>query len=213
MVPAKVIVRRYIRKKYACPRGHAVRTAELPPSVIDKGKYEALVYAHLAVAKYGDHLPLTRLEGIYKRHGFPLAKSSMWEMLRRTSEIAAEPILRPEARRIVLGTKESLGSTGERVTSAMSRRFRGTSGPGLPPGVEGLLDALRHSIAGDESDRSRSLARAWLSRRGARSDSRSMYACLFGVLLERRLASRRPGKMAPQARKHVYKARKRSSCC
>jgi len=93
MVPAKVIVRRYVRRKYACPRGHAVKTAELPASVIDKGKYEASVYAHLAVAKYGDHLPLTRLEGIYKRHGFAIAKSSMWEMLRRTSEVAAEPIL------------------------------------------------------------------------------------------------------------------------
>ena len=93
IVPAKMLVRRYVRKKYGCPSGHAVKTAELPDSVIDKGKYEASVYAHLAVAKYGDHLPLNRLEGIYKRGGLSLAKSSMWEMLRRTDELAARPIL------------------------------------------------------------------------------------------------------------------------
>ena len=94
IVPAKMIARRYERKKYACPEGHAVRTAELPPTVVDKGKYEPSVYAHLAVAKYGDHLPLNRLEGIYKRGGFHLPKSTMWEMIQRTGEIAAEPILR-----------------------------------------------------------------------------------------------------------------------
>lgn len=72
IVPAQVLVRRYERKKYACSEGHAVRTAELPPTVIDKGKYESSVHTHLAVAKYGDHLPLNRLEGIYKRSGFHL---------------------------------------------------------------------------------------------------------------------------------------------
>jgi transposase len=94
IIPAKMLVRRYVRRKYGCPDGHAVRTAELPASVIDKGKYEASVYAHLAVAKYGDHLPLNRLEGIYKRSGFSLARSSMWEMLARTDEVAAQPILK-----------------------------------------------------------------------------------------------------------------------
>ncbi len=94
IIPARMLVTRYLRKKYACPDGHAVRTAELPPTVIDKGKYEASVYAHLAVAKYGDHLPLHRLEGIYKRNGFSLAKSTMWDMLRRTDELVAQPILK-----------------------------------------------------------------------------------------------------------------------
>lgn len=94
IVPARIVVRRYVRKKYGCPAGHCVRTAELPPSVIDKGKYEASVYAHLAVAKYGDHVPLNRLEGIYKRNGLYLRRSSMWEMLARIDEIAAGPILR-----------------------------------------------------------------------------------------------------------------------
>jgi transposase len=94
IIPARMMVKRYVRKKYACPSGHGVRTPDLPSPLIDKCKYERSVYAHLAVAKYGDHLPLHRLAGIYKRHGFSLPKSTMWEMLRRVDEIAAEPILR-----------------------------------------------------------------------------------------------------------------------
>jgi transposase len=94
IIPARMMVKRYVRKKYACPEGHGVRTPDLPSPLIDKCKYERSVYAHLAVAKYGDHLPLHRLSGIYKRHGFSLPKSTMWEMLQRVDEIAAQPILR-----------------------------------------------------------------------------------------------------------------------
>jgi len=41
VVPARIVVRRYVRKKYACPDGHAVRTASAPEGVIDGAKYEA----------------------------------------------------------------------------------------------------------------------------------------------------------------------------
>lgn len=101
IIPARLVVKQYVRKKYACPGGHAVRTAELPPSLIEKCKYEPSVYAQLAVAKYGDHLPLHRLSGIYRRQGFSLPKSTMWEMLRRVDEIAAEPILRQMRRELL----------------------------------------------------------------------------------------------------------------
>ena len=39
------------------------------------------------------HLPLHRLSGIFKRHGFHLPKQTMWEMLRRVDEVFAAPIL------------------------------------------------------------------------------------------------------------------------
>ena len=104
IIPARMLVRRYVRHKYACPQGHGVRTAPAPSSLIERCKYERSVYAHLAVAKYGDHLPLTRLAGIYKRQGFWLAKSTMWEMLRRVDEIAAQAILR-QAHRELLAEK------------------------------------------------------------------------------------------------------------
>jgi len=92
-IPARLVVKRYVRSKYACPDGHGVRTASLPDGVIDGGKYEASVYAHIATAKYHDHLPLHRLQGIFKRYGEPIAKSSMWDMLVRTDELVAQPVL------------------------------------------------------------------------------------------------------------------------
>jgi transposase len=94
VVPARIVVRRYVRKKYACPDGHAVKTAPAPEGVIDGAKYEASVYAHVATAKYADHLPLHRLEGIFKRHGVHLAKQTMWDMLVKVDELLAQPILR-----------------------------------------------------------------------------------------------------------------------
>ena len=94
MVPARIVVRRYVRKKYACPAGHGVKTAPPPEGVIDGAKYEASVYAHVVTAKYADHLPLHRLEGIFKRHGVELAKQTMWDMLVTVDELLAQPILR-----------------------------------------------------------------------------------------------------------------------
>lgn len=94
VVPARIVVRRYVRKKYACPDGHAVKTAAAPEGVVDGAKYEASVYAHVATAKYADHLPLHRLEGIFKRHGVHLPRQTMWDMLVTVDELLAQPILR-----------------------------------------------------------------------------------------------------------------------
>ena len=93
IVPARLEVNRYLRKKYACPDGHGIKTAAAPPGVIEGAKYEASVYAWLATTKYGDHVPLNRLEGILKRDGVHLPKQSMWDMLVRLDEIVAQPVL------------------------------------------------------------------------------------------------------------------------
>ena len=93
-IPAKIVVKRYVRAKYACPEGHEVKAATLPDGVIDRGKYEASVYAHIATAKYADHIPLHRLEGMFKRNGVELSKQSMWDMLVRTDELVAQPIMK-----------------------------------------------------------------------------------------------------------------------
>ena len=92
-VPARIVVMRYLKKKYACPNGHCVKTPDTPPSLIDRCKYEPSVYAHLVASKYQDHLPLNRLEGIFKRHGMKIPKQTMWEMLSRVDEVCATPIL------------------------------------------------------------------------------------------------------------------------
>ena len=93
IVPAKLIVKRYVRKKYSCCNACSVKTPTLPGSLLDKGKYEPSVYAYLATAKYGDHIPLHRLSGIFKRHGMKLPTSTMWDLLSQLDGVVAQPIL------------------------------------------------------------------------------------------------------------------------
>ena len=39
----RIRVRRCVKKKYACPDGHAVKTADAPAALIDRCKYEPSV--------------------------------------------------------------------------------------------------------------------------------------------------------------------------
>jgi len=94
MIPARMCVKRYERPKYACPDGHAVKVAALPDGVIDRGKYEASVYAFVATSKYADHLPLNRIQGILKRYGAHLPRQTMWDLLVRLDELVAQPVLK-----------------------------------------------------------------------------------------------------------------------
>ncbi|RMD62164.1 hypothetical protein D6833_07290 [Candidatus Parcubacteria bacterium] len=76
VIPSQLVVCRYGNPKYACPAGHAVKSAALPEGVVvecipsphrsaGRTEYEASVNAHVATAKYADFLPLHRLEGIF----------------------------------------------------------------------------------------------------------------------------------------------------
>ena len=78
-------------------RGHGAGArdpAEAPPAVIDRGKYEASAYAYVTVSKYGDHIPLNRLSGMFKRSGVHLPKQTMWDMLVTVNELVAQPMLK-----------------------------------------------------------------------------------------------------------------------
>jgi transposase len=102
VIPAQIIVNQYVRKKYACPDNHTVLMGPPPPpTLIEKGKYEPSVYAHIAVGKFADHLPLNRQQGRFKRYDIDLPKQTMWEMLDRADEVAVGPIL-THARRELL---------------------------------------------------------------------------------------------------------------
>ena len=92
-VPARIVVRRWVREKLACPKGHGVVTAKAPAALIRRCKYEPSVYAHVVASKYADHLPLHRMQGIFKRHGVHLPKQTMWDMLVTVDELVAQPVL------------------------------------------------------------------------------------------------------------------------
>ena len=93
LIPAKVIVNQYVRHRYACKRGHHVVTAPAPPGVMERAKYEPSVFAHIVTKKYSDHVPLHRLEAIFKRQGFRIPKQTMWDMVSRVAELLS-PVLK-----------------------------------------------------------------------------------------------------------------------
>lgn len=78
-IPGSVLVREYVRPVYACPKeceGQVV-VAKNPSSPIEKGLPGPGLLAHVAVSKYADHLPLNRMEGILRRHGVDIRRSTM----------------------------------------------------------------------------------------------------------------------------------------
>jgi hypothetical protein len=75
-------------QKYACPKGCTLVTAQKPPAPIEKGLAGPGLLAHVAVSKYGDHLPLHRQESIFARHGVELSRKTMCDWMRQCAELA-----------------------------------------------------------------------------------------------------------------------------
>lgn len=77
-IPACVEVVEDVRIKYACRQcAGKVVVADLPSKPIAKGSADASMIAYVATSKFADHLPLHRLEGIFRRHGLELVRSTM----------------------------------------------------------------------------------------------------------------------------------------
>jgi transposase len=93
-LPASLVVLQHIRPKYACQacQGQVV-IADRLPEPIDKGLPGPGLLAHIAVSKYADHLPLYRLEGIFKRSGVELSRSTMCDWMAVTAELLS-PIVK-----------------------------------------------------------------------------------------------------------------------
>jgi transposase len=81
-VPASLVVIEHRRPKYACPdcKAHVV-IAERLPEPIEKGLPGPGLMAHVATSKFADHLPLYRQEGIYRRWGVEISRSTMCDWM------------------------------------------------------------------------------------------------------------------------------------
>ena len=75
--PGTFTVERHVRGKWACGACQKLVQAPIPAQIIDKGIPTSNLLADVLVAKYGDHLPLYRLEDIYARAGVPLPRSTL----------------------------------------------------------------------------------------------------------------------------------------
>jgi transposase len=101
-VPASLLVLQHVRPKYACKScaAHVVIAPRLPDP-IEKGLPGPGLLAHVAVSKYADHLPLHRQEGILRRHGVDLSRSTMCDWMADVGSLLA-PIVKEMKRRILL---------------------------------------------------------------------------------------------------------------
>lgn len=75
--PGVFTVECHIRGKWACAHCQTLIQAPVPAQVIDKGIPTSGLLAQVLVAKYADHLPLYRQEGIFARAGMALARSTL----------------------------------------------------------------------------------------------------------------------------------------
>jgi len=88
-VPASLHVIEEVCRKYGCPKGCTVVTAPKPLQPIEKGLPGPGLLAHVAVSKYGDHLPLTRQEQMFGRQGVAVSRKTMGDWMGRCAELLA----------------------------------------------------------------------------------------------------------------------------
>jgi transposase len=81
-VPSSVFVNEHVRGKYACKncQGEVV-IGPKPAQLIERGFVEAGLLAYIATSKYADHLPLHRLEGMFRRQGANISRPTMCDWL------------------------------------------------------------------------------------------------------------------------------------
>ena len=100
-VPAKLEVHEHIRPKYACRYcKDGVSSPPPPERPIAKGIAGPGLIAQIVVSKFGDHLPLYRLEDIFVRHGLHIARSTLCDWTKAAAEIL-QPLYELQRQRVI----------------------------------------------------------------------------------------------------------------
>src|SRR5215510_1463262 len=74
-IPGRFEVERHVRPVCSCRKCETMVQAPMPPLPIPRGEADASVLAHVAIAKYCDHIPLYRQSEIYARDDVELDRS------------------------------------------------------------------------------------------------------------------------------------------
>tara|TARA_R110002096_G_C14609844_1_gene723324 strand:- start:40 stop:1626 length:1587 start_codon:yes stop_codon:yes gene_type:complete len=168
--PSSMVVVRVIRPKFLRKAAADENTEFLvgdPPSLpIAKGMAGPSLLADTIVRRWQDHLPLHRLEGIYKREGFPLARSTMCTWHQRLAESVAPvvaamradafetPYLCVDATGVLVQAKEKckrshfwvLIAPEKHVLFEYTKRHTKEDVDGILAGYRGTLLADAHSV-------------------------------------------------------------------
>jgi transposase len=101
--PASLFVVEHVQHAYACAKcqGEVLRAGKLP-SPIPKGLPGPGLLAYVVVSKQADHLPLYRLEHIFRRQGVDLARSTLCDWMAHAAELL-RPLYDEMVRRVLRG--------------------------------------------------------------------------------------------------------------
>lgn len=90
--PIEFYVRREVFPQFACRPCERVVAEAVPPAILDRSQADSSLLAQVTIAKYLDHLPLYRQEGIYARSGVDLARSTLAEWIGAVG-VALQPLV------------------------------------------------------------------------------------------------------------------------
>lgn len=81
VVERHFVLKRHRRQKYRCPCGCAPVTAPAPPRLMEGSRYSVDFAVHVALQKYGFHLPLARQVRMFEREGLVVDSQTLWDQL------------------------------------------------------------------------------------------------------------------------------------
>jgi transposase len=123
--PAKLEAHIHVRPKYACRCcKNGVCAAPLPPRPIPGGIAGPGLVAEVLVSKFGDHLPLYRLEDILARAGVYLARSTLCDWVKYAAELF-RPLYELQRQRVLQSTVMWTDDTPVTVLGGSEGSFQG----------------------------------------------------------------------------------------
>lgn len=122
MIPAKLVVNRYRRLKYACRScEEGVITAPVKKSIIPGSMAEPSLLAHIITAKYADHIPLYRQETVLDRIGINLTRGTLSHWVLKAGE-ALKPLYDHLCKKVVGSGYVQADETTLQVLKEKNRR-------------------------------------------------------------------------------------------
>ncbi|MFM9835783.1 MAG: IS66 family transposase [Methylophilaceae bacterium] len=140
-IPAKLSVIQHVRPKYACkPCQENVKIAPMPTLLLPKSLATPELVAYTIIAKYCDHIPLYRQQGIWDRLGIDMPRSSLCGWLLKVADLC-EPLVKLLQRSIIVYDYAQADETTVQVLDEVGRNNKTKSyiwcyrGGGVQPSI------------------------------------------------------------------------------
>ena len=110
--PASYYIKETIRPKYAHPKKeeNGVLISELPDCVIAKCRADESLLADICTKKYGDHLPLYRIEEMMSREGIKISRKLLSQWVLKSS-LALKPLYKEMLKQVLSGSELFIDET------------------------------------------------------------------------------------------------------